>query len=199
MTVAIATSTIARQAFRLMEMRPLQSFGENTEEAQAAAEQYPEALGMMLEAYDWSFARRLIRPPLSLPGRDDAADPDLPHAFVLPDDMLKLRKVYGTGIRYRVDGMILRASERQILIRGTVQLTNEAQLPSDFKLTVACQLAVLLSPKLVTSRTKRVELKDDLSAAFQRAVTSDQGTASGTRLDGLPQQTSDDWAVGVMR
>ncbi|MGY9049008.1 hypothetical protein P775_08420 [Puniceibacterium antarcticum] len=198
MTTAIAASFIARQAFRMMELRPLQSFGENTEEAIGATEQYPEAMGMVLEAYDWSFARRLFKPALADLGPTEVADPDFPFTYTMPPELLKLRKVYD-HVRYRLDGALLRCDRAGVLVRGTIRITNENRCPSDFKLAVSCQLAVLLSPKFVGSRTKRVELKDDLSTAFQRAITSDNSTASASRIDGLSAQTSDDWVAEVLR
>ncbi|WP_289150265.1 hypothetical protein [uncultured Salipiger sp.] len=205
MPVAISSSTIARQAFRLMELRPLQTFGESSREAQAATDQYPEALGMQLEAYDWAFARKLYAPALATLPRTEPTDPEFAYTFTLPADLLKIRRVYpaggydGIAVHFRLDGRWLRSDQAEILIRGTRRIENEAQMPSDFKLAVACQLAVLLSPEFVTSRTKRAELKDDLRLAFDRAKSSDHTSASPSRMDGLPESTSDDWVDEVTR
>ncbi|QPM89155.1 hypothetical protein [Pseudooceanicola algae] len=199
MTSAIASSNIARQAFRFMELRPLQSFGENSDQARAAEEQYPNALDMVLEAYDWSFARRLLKPAMVQPVATLAVDPDLPFAYDLPVDLLTIRKIYGaeTG-RWRLDERLLRTDFAGPLVRGTVRKTNENQLPATVRTVIACQLAVLLSSQFVSSRTKRVEIDDNLLRVFQQAKDNDLLTASAARLDGLDPSVSSDWVGQVL-
>ena len=95
MTSPIATSNIASQAFRFAELDAISSFADDTPQAQAAAEQYPEAIDLVLASYDWSFARVLVAlPPIATLPAGTIADPDFAGLYQLPDDYLVLRRVY---------------------------------------------------------------------------------------------------------
>lgn len=190
---AIAASTIVAQAFRSMEIGPVSSFGDDSEQASAAAEQYPHALKMLLEGYDWSFARKMARLPLRADG-DVSLDPDLPYLYTLPDDCVSLRHVVrGSEFAWRIEGRNMRAAQADaIVIRYTSFVARESDLPSVFQLAVALQLAVLLAPRFVGSRTKTADLKNDMDRAVQAAILADAQTASHARLDGRSDQP--DWA-----
>lgn len=191
----IASSNIVAQAFRFMELRPVSSVADGSPQAQAAAEQYPEALDRTLEAYDWSFARKLVTlpPRLSLPP-GTAIDPDLPGLFSLPADCLVLRRLWPEDLAWRRDqGVVRTETTDPLTLLYTARQTNEDAMPPAFKTAVALELAVRLAPEWVAARTKR----EDLAAALQRtlrdAKTADAHTASHARLDGRPGQP--DWAL----
>lgn len=193
MPTAISTSTIARQAVRFMELNGVSSVSDGSPVAQALAEQYDQALALSIEAYDWSFARRMVTLPAAALPSGLAADPDLPGLFQLPDDFLRLHLVLPRGIAYRLDGAMIRAAQTDPLtIRYSRRLSNEAAFPPAFKDVVALQLAIRLAPEWVGSRTKRQQLKDDLEQAFAAAKLADHQTASADRLDGREDQP--DWS-----
>ena len=81
MALSYATSTIVSDAFRQMELDPISSFAEDSEQAAAAAEQFPEAMNQCLERLDWSFASKFVElsEAPSLP-----TDDNLPYAYVRP-------------------------------------------------------------------------------------------------------------------
>ena len=194
MATPIATSNIVAQAFRLMELRAFSSLADDSPQAVAAAQQYPEAINLVLEAYDWSFARKLVTlaPTLTLPD-DTVADPDLAGLFTLPADYLTLRRVYPDDLAFRVDQGVLRAAQTTALtILYTAHQDNEDRMPAAFKLAVALQLAVLLAPEWVAARTKRLALQDELKLAVAAARRADGATASHRRLDG--RAAVGDWA-----
>lgn len=193
----IATATIAAQAFRAMEMAPFSSFGDDTPIAQDVATQYPVALRMCLEASDWSFASRIawlpamIQPLASL-------DADLPYTYALPGDCVRMLHPVDQWVRWRIDGMTIRADERPPLaVRYTALPQNEAQLPAWFQMAVAYRLAALLSSLWVGSDTKTQALENRAEIALKTAARNDARSASPTRYDGEDYGIRDwhDWAI----
>jgi len=193
MLTPIAASTIAAQAFRLMELGEISSFADDTKQAQSAAEQYPVALDTCLESYDWSFARRLVElPAVALPAAL-APDLDLPYAVALPGELVALRAVIPEGTFWRVDENYLRSDQDGSLqIRYTRRIEDETTLPATFRTAVSAQLASLLSPRWVSSRSKRADLVNMASDYLAVARDNDRHTASHSRADGRARQG--DWA-----
>lgn len=193
MTTSIAASTIAGQAFRLMELSPISSFADDSTEAQAAAEQYPVALQMCLEASDWSFASVTCALPEIVPPAGAYVDPERPHAFTLPADICVMREVGDDFTLWQVErGRLLRASDPgPIRIRYTAQITDETQLPATFRTVVTYQLAILLAPVFLGTQSKRQLLEQDLQNGMlqcRRMFTREASEASWSGED-LP----DDW------
>lgn len=179
MPIAIATSTIAQQAFRFMEMRPPASFGDSSEQATSAVEQYDVALAMCLEAIDWSFASAIANLPPVADAEITAADSRYPFAYALPGDCLILREVLLAGAAYRLDENHLRCdAEGPLPVRYTRRVTNETRMPATFQTAVALQLAVLLAPRWVEVSSKIDRLEARLGDAIRRAARTDAGTAS---------------------
>ena len=199
MAQPIAASSIAQQAFRFLEMAPISSFADDSEEARAAAEQYPHALRMCLEweRADWSFARRLVTLPVATLPEGAAADPDLPYVYAVPGDCVAVQEVIPGDIAWREDGEYLRADEATSLqLIYTYVPAKEDTLPSLFQTAVALQLAVLLGPGFATTRNKVADLNAALEAAVRRAVSADARSASGRRYDGRARTS--DWASEAM-
>lgn len=197
MTNPIATSTIAAQAFRAMQLSAISSFADDTPQAVAAAEQYPIALGMCLEEQDWSFARRLVKLPEAVLPDGTEPDPDLSFTYQLPGDCVKLRLVVGKSVRWRQDENTIFANQSGgLLIRYTRKTTNESSLPAQFQTAVAYHLAVLLAPAYVGSRTKRRELVQDGVDALALAKRNDARSASQDSWDGAAHS---DWASEAVR
>jgi hypothetical protein len=199
MPTPTATSGIVSQAFRLMEMSPPSSFADDSAEATAAAEQYPVALNICLEANDWSFASVLAL----LPEIDDlpdgvAADADLPHTFAIPADCLILHQVGDINTRWRRDREMLRADDPgPLTVRYTATITNETALPATFKTAVAYQLAALLGARFVGTAAMQQTLFQSATATLRQAMARDRGQASQSRWDGGPMQG--DWATEAQR
>lgn len=189
----IAASTIAAQAFRFMELSAISSFGDDTEQALAAQEQYPVAMAQCLEANDWSFASVLAFLPQVTPGPTVAADTNLPYLFALPGDVVTLREVGdGRSTRWRRDRAGLRADEPGPLrVRYTGQIDTEAALPAGFQTAVALRLALLLGPRWLGTSGKMETLRRDADAGLKAAMRIDARQASSARYDGLPDQG--DW------
>lgn len=175
----IATSTVVTQAFRFMEKAPISSFGDDSDEARAAAEQYPNALRMVLEIADWSFASVLRSlPEMDLPA-GAASDPELPHVYALPAEALILREVEYGRARWRLDRDFLRVDRGgTIILRYTADIADETRLPAQVRTVVSLQLAVLLSPIYLATQTKRSQLAEMLREAVVQALRSDAQTAS---------------------
>lgn len=181
-----ATAAIVAQAFRLMELNPVSSLADDSTEAQEAAEQYDIARRMVLEAADWSFASRYAVVPEIVGGAAaPATDPDLPHAYALPPDCLAVRQVLPTAgaglgeIRWRRDAEGLRCDqELQIALRYTADIRDETTLPATVQTGLAMQLAVLLAPRWVTTRTKIADLQTGLQRSLQQALRADADQAS---------------------
>jgi hypothetical protein len=197
-----ATSTIVADAFRFMELSPPSSFADDSEEAEAANSKYPDALSMCLEANDWSFASRYaeLAELADLP-EGEVADPRIPHAYALPGDLVKLREIVDAFARWRIDaeGLLRADVGERIMIRYTRRLDDEARLPATFRVAVAAQLAVLLSPRWNNVRTKREELRGILAEAMARSRRDDGMSGSPERYDDRPNHTGDDWVSGAMR
>lgn len=186
-----AAAAIAAQAFRYMELSPLSSFADDTPQAQAASEQYPIALKMVLEHCDWGFASTLANLPLV----DDPAavvDPDLPYLYQLPAGLLVLREVGDAWTKWRRDGDYLRADDPAPLpIRYTGTVTDENRLPAGVQTTVACQLAALLAPKFLSTASKLDVIERRGAGLLKAAMRDHARDASSNRYDGLADQP--DW------
>ena len=89
----IAASTIAAQAFRFLELSPISSFEDASEQASSAREQYPFALAHCLQAVEWSFASVYAELPPAVPGPGVATDPALPYLYAIPGDVIRLHEV----------------------------------------------------------------------------------------------------------
>lgn len=194
MSQDIAIETVLLQAFHFMEMTPPASFDDDSERARAARLMYAPALETVLEGYDWSFARRVAVLPAYTPPAPDIADPDLAYAVQLPADCLALRRVYDdAGLSWRLDQDMLRLDrEPPVTVRYTARITREKYLPATVRTAIAAQLAVSLTPRFVTTRTKREAIAGALAEAIATARQNDAFTASAARLDG--RETATDWA-----
>lgn len=192
MTTTIAASTIAAQAFRFMELSPISSFDDDTEKARDAAEQYPVALQTCLEACDWSFASVMVFLPELAATAEHAGDPDLPHLYALPGQVIVLREVGDSGTRWRLDRGLLRTDAAAPLrIRYTSQLTDEGVLPATFRTAVALHLAALLGPRHLGTSSKIEAIEQRAARALKAAMGNDARNASTARYDGLTEQA--DW------
>ncbi|OWV39398.1 hypothetical protein [Mameliella alba] len=196
MTIDIATSSVVSQACRIMEIGPVASFADGSPQALALAEQYPEARDLVLQSHDWSAARVVAAlAPVTVAGL--ATDPDLAYSYQLPADCLKLWKVHGTGA-FRVDGRVIRSETAETLtIRYARQIEREADLGPDLRLAVAQQLAHLLAPVFVGSRTKRDSIEAGLERVLSVARVNDAHSASAHQLDGDAPDTS--WVSEALR
>jgi len=185
MAVVLSTSTITAQAFRLMEMSPISSFADESEQAQSAKEQYPEALTQCLEANDWSFASTVATlPEASLP-----VDADLPYSYVRPGNFVRLIRVQPDGIAWRLDADAIRSDQSGgITIRYSLKIENEKVLPSLFKNAVAYRLAALLAPRWTTSKNRTEFLARMADDALAKAKFSDRNSASNSRYDGRDRE-----------
>lgn len=194
MPIVIATSSIVSQAFRMMERDPISSLGDDSEEAQAAAEQYPLALGHCLERNDWSFAS--TRRSLSAAATDPFPDPVLPYLYGLPGDVIRLREVGPQFTRWRVDRDGLRANvAAPLAVRYTGRIDNEAVLPAMFQTAVSLRLAWLLGPRYLVTASKLQEIDAQWKSTLKEAMRDDARSASGARYDDLPDQG--DWATEI--
>ncbi|SFI60838.1 hypothetical protein [Albimonas pacifica] len=193
--MSIAASRIAQQAFRYCEMSALSSFGDDSPEARAAAEQYPLVRDAGLRRADWSFASELLE--LS-EATGMIADDDLPYAYQLPPRVLAVREVLPELTAWRIDGRLMRTDEPTLQrFRATVQITNENLLPAEFADYLAYLLASRLSPVFASSANRATSLEQRAEAAFVLALRADRGQASAQRWDGLTGEG--DWAGLVVR
>lgn len=193
MALNYATSTIVSDAFRQMKLDPISAFGEESEEASAAAEQFPEAMAQCLEITDWSFASKFADLPLatSLP-----VDENLPYSYARPGDLVRLIEVQPATVLFRLDQDALRANQAAPLkIRYMMKITDESKLPAVFRKAVAFRLAANLAPRW-TSSTRTKFLIAEAEAALKVAMRADRDSASSQRYDGRARQGM--WADGVL-
>jgi hypothetical protein len=194
MPTPIAASTIAAQAFRELEMAPISSFADDSEQAAAASEQYPQALNMCLAAADWGFASVFHTLSASDQPTDSTIDPDLPQFYTLLGDVIVLREVGDRYTRWRQDRDGLRSDTGAPLrIRYTGTVSDEASLPARFQLAVALHLASLLAPRWLGTASKVQDLSKRAGIALKQAAREFSRSASDARYDGLDEQ--DDWVA----
>lgn len=190
--IAIAQSGIAAQAFLYMEKTPLSSLDDETEAAQAARTAYPQALNMMLELADWSFAS-VRRTLLEANAPQNATiDPAMPYFYKRPPDCLVLREVGDFGTQWELMRDHLRADQPgKLIVRYTAQIADETRLTAQFRDAVAMQLAVLLSGVYVPTQTKRDMLANMLQTKTLMAMQADARSASARQWDDGPNHR--DW------
>ena len=195
MPVSIATSSIVAQAWRFMELSPISSFDDDTEQARSAGEQYEPALRYCLAKADWSFASTVANLPAATLPETAAEDPELPHFYQPPGGLIRLHEVGDRYTEWRLDLDGLRASDAAPLrIRYTALITNEARLPAAFQSAVALRLAIILGPRWLTTQGKIKGLKDDFAAELATAKKEDSRSASASRYDD-ELTSSGDWAT----
>lgn len=198
MAEPIATSTIAAQAFRLMELGPISSFADDTPQAQDASQQYPVARRLCLEACDWSFASRIADLPEAVRPDTTPIATGFPHLFKLPADCLKVREVIDARIDWRLDGDFLRADRAGPLsIRYTADQSNETRFPAMFAEAVSWRLAAMLAPRWVGAANKIGLLEQGAGDSLKQAMRADARQASAARYDGRPDTV--DWVDEVLR
>ena len=194
MPAPIAASTIAAQAFRFMELSPISSYDDDSEQARAASEQYDMAMGHCLEVMDWSFASVLANLPEAVLSPTDAIDPDLPYLYAMPGDLVRLHEVGEIGTKWRRDRQGIRAdTPAPLQVRYTAKVTNEAILPATFQTAVALQLALLLAPRWLGTQSKISEIEARAARMLKLAMRQDSQMASSARYDGLADQP--DWVT----
>jgi hypothetical protein len=192
----LATSGIVAQACRFMEIAPVSSFGDDSDQARDLAEAYPAAMAECLEKGDWSFASKLsrIHAYAVLP---DGVLPDeaLPYLFAPPEGLIALRVVGDPWTAWRRDEEGIRADEAgPITVRYTRRVDSEALMPATFRRAVAARLATLLAPRWGGSVARIQWLEDQAEDALGRvALHSDARQASSLRYDGEPEQG--DWVA----
>lgn len=196
-TQPTANANIGAQAFRFMEMAPFSSFADDTPQAQDAADQYPVARHMCLEACDWSFASKVA----ALPEADTGAiiDPALAHSYSLPGDCLRMLHTLDRYVRWRIDGNILRADRSGPLpIRYTADVQDDQRMTAAFQTALALRLAALLSPRWVGADSKTNALEQRADLALRQAMKLDGRSASIERYDGEEPGVTD-WAGWATR
>ena len=194
----IATSTIVAQAFRLMELGPISSFADDTPQARDAAEQYPEAMRICLEASDWSFASELAMLPEVVDLPASRVDPQLPYTYALPGSCVRLLEVGDGKIDWRADKTFLRAdAPGPMRIRYTEMVSDENRLPATFRAAVAYRLAAILAPTWVGAQNKAAALEDGAMSVLAKAERVDARQASPQRYDGGGE--TGDWAAEATR
>jgi hypothetical protein len=190
----VATSTIVAQAWRFMELSPISSFGDDTEQARSAAEQYPNALRECLSRADWSFASTVANLPEATLPPTVAEDPELPYFYQVPGNLVRLIEVGDANTMWRRDRDGLRADVAGPLrVRYTAETTNEAILPAAFQTAVALRLASLLGPRWLGTATKLRELDRRFETEMAQAKKQDSRSASGVRYDN-DLTDSGDWS-----
>ena len=169
-----------------MEVTAVSSLDDASELATALKGQYPTARDACLEVADWSFASKLVQLAQldisALPGF--TPDDDLPYAFALPGDCLRIQTVYD-AVRWRIDADCLRANAPAPLrLRYTATVVNETRMPAQFRTAVAYRLAALLAPRWTNTQGKVASLNDMADQSLQRALRNDGRSASAERYDG---------------
>jgi hypothetical protein len=202
----VAASAIAQQAFAELELRPLSSFGDDTPQATEAASALPRARAMVLGGYDWSFARALVNLPALTGSAMEAlaADPRLPFAFALPAELEVLRGLHNTAqplctLAWRREGQTIRADAAAVSALITRRLEREDLFPATVQHAMALQMAMLMAPRYLTTRSKVADLGQRLAEAVSRARSDDAMSASHHRRDGLSPSIGDDWVARVTR
>lgn len=184
MPTPIATSTVVAQAWRFMELSPISSFDDDTEQARSAAEQYLNAIRECLARADWSFASVVASLPEATRPQSVAEDPELPYFFQAPSGLVRLLEVGDSTTIWRLDRDGLRASAAgPIRIRYTGEVTNETILPAAFQTAVALRLATLLGPRWLGTATKLRELERRFETELAQAKKQDSRSASAARYD----------------
>lgn len=194
MPSVIAASNVVAQAWRFMELAPISSFDDDTEQARSSAEQYPSALAQCLALADWSFASVVqMLPQAELPV-NNVTDPELPYFFQAPGDMIRLREVGTPDTNWRLDRDGLRTDvPGPIRIRYTAQVTNEGVLPASFQTAVALKLATLLGPRWLGTQSKLADLDRRFQMEIATAKRNDARSASAVRYD-ADLGAGGDWA-----
>lgn len=197
MPTPIATSTIVAQAWRFLELAPISSFADDTEQARSAAEQYPNALRECLARADWSFASIVQNLPQATRPQSVAEDPELPYFYQTPSGLVRLLEVGTPDTVWRLDRDGLRASDPAPLrIRYTGEITNEAILPAAFQAAVALRLALLLGPRWLGTQSKLRVLAQQFEMELAAAKKQDSRSASGQRYDNN-LTSGDDWSLAA--
>ena len=181
-----------------MEQSPISSLGDESDEAQAAADQYPTSRQSVLQMHDWTAASELKKLPMVALGLTELADTDLPYAYNVPSDFLRLQAVIPDNVKFRLDRKYLRADQSGgLTIRYTVDLTAETEIPPLLRTAISYRLAADLAPQFTTSANRAARLQTEFEAAVKVAMRADARGASPKRHDGLMDEG--DWVGWATR
>lgn len=186
-----ANSAIVAQAFRHIGRAAISSLGDDSQEAEAAREQYPRAVKYCLEKCDWSFAS--TRRMLTTAAVDPFPDPDLPWLFTIPGDVVTIREV-AQGTKWRIDRDGLRADvPAPLYVRYTGEVQDETKTTTAFQDAVALRLALLLAPYWSVTEGRIQAIESQLRDTLKDAAREDSRSASEGRYD--DQSDQGDWAA----
>lgn len=194
-----AVFDIAKMACVFMEVTPISSLDDGSELATLLSEQYDMARDACLETADWSFASKMVQLSAITPDANSGyvIDPDLPYAYGLPGDCLRIQEVYD-GARWQIDAAMLRADvPAPLRLRYTSKTPNEERLPAEFRAAVAYRLAALLAPRFTNTQSKVAGLLDLAEQTLRRAARNHARDASPVRYDGRDEEP--DWVDMVRR
>jgi hypothetical protein len=159
---------------------PIQSFSDNTKEAQVAGVVYPVAVNSELGAYPWNFAgnqlelNQTTQTPLNEQWK---------YAYQLPADVLAVRTCYdvsGNTIVYFVENDLCYASESQVFCDYTRQITpggfTEANFTPYFIDLLIARCAYEFAVSVIGISTDVDRAEHEYEAKRQRARNTDANT-----------------------
>lgn len=195
----IATSGIAAQAMEYLELRPVSSTADDSDDARALKRALPVARRMCLEAGDFTVASRMAQ-VFEEAGSDADLHPDFQYGYGLPSDLVVLRDVFSDDqpISYTRQGKhLLTECAGRVVIRYTRDEENELILPPFLQQAVALQTAILMADLRSTSASKKEMLARRLQDAMRQARRADRAGASPDRYDEWAGQG--DWVTEAIR
>ncbi len=171
---------LAARALIRIGAHPINSFEDDTVEAEIASILYSNTRDSLLSSYPWSFATTQI----SLAKLNDAPLADYQHAFELPNDFLRALSVgqndRGRGVNFRIHKNSVHANVDHIILTYIFR-PHDGELPPYFEQALIARLSAEFCIPL-TENTSRSEMLHKLaSQEFINAkrIDAQQDTPSG--------------------
>jgi hypothetical protein len=161
---------------------PIQSFEDQTAQAEIAAAIYAPARDALLSSYAWGFATgqvalsRLDTPPLA----------DYQYAYALPLDFLRAISVgagtKGRGVPYRIARRQLHANVDPVLL-SYIFRPDESEFPPYFDMALIVRLAAELTIPLTENTSRAESLYRLAEKEFEKARQIDAQQDTPSRID----------------
>ena len=180
--MALSDVALATRALLRIGAAPINSFEDNTAEAEIAGALFAPTRDGLLSSYPWSFAT--AQKPLAPLAEQPAAD--FQFAYQLPGDFLRAVSVgqgrRGRGVEFRIGGDKLLSNASQITL-SYIYRPPEGGMPPFFEQVLIAALSAEFCLPLTESSTRAKLLFDQAEDLFDKAKTTDAQQDTPNRLE----------------
>lgn len=178
----LSKTALASRALVRIGASPINSFEDDTAEAEIATILFDSAQDALLSSYPWSFATGQI----ALPQLEDSPLADYQYAFQLPLDFLRALSAgnggRGKGLEFRIHRNTLHANVPDVILTYIFR-PNEGELPPFFEQALITRLSAEFCIPLTENTSRSETLYKLATQEFINAKRIDAQQDTPARID----------------